>query len=104
MAQNEFDRYAVPARARFKIFQWGLGGMSATASVLLIMLLRCYSTRESAFNDLWKARLDDLKAASKTESVIQVQKVERTIKPKIEKVQTSIDSLSEKIDSVKTKL
>jgi hypothetical protein len=104
MPQNELDRYGVPARARFKIFQWGLGGMSATASVLLVMLLNCYSTREKAFNALWNARLDDLKAASKTESVIQVRQAEKTIRPKIEKVQVSIDSLTNKIDSVKTQL
>lgn len=94
---DEFEQYKVPPKARFKIFQWGLGGMSATASILLVMLLRCYNGRDVAKDELWNARLNDLKQQMEQ----RIQKSDRQIAPQVQEVQTGIDSLTRQLDSLK---
>lgn len=98
---DELDRYRVPLKSRFKIFQWGLGGMSATATVLLIMLLNCVYSGSDKVEELMNARLEDFKEAARKESMKQVQQADRQISPQINEATQGIDSLKKEIQTLK---
>src|SRR6187549_646110 len=99
--KDEFDQYSVPAKSRFQIFKWGLGGMSATASVLLIMLLRCFSNSESKTERLLNAQIEYIKEQAKSESQRQIQKVDNSLSPQIDEAANSLDSIKHEIKALK---
>lgn len=100
-AASEMDVYNVPAKSRYRIFQWGLTGMSLTASVLLIMLLRCATTSKDEVKELLKEQVQDLKEQARTESRAQVRQADASLSPQIDAVARENDSLKTVIKTLK---
>ena len=97
--KSEMDEYNVPKATRPKIFMWGLAGGWATASILLVMLIRCYNQ-----NGVEKdKRLGDWQEIARKAEEAARQQV-RTAVPNVEAqlgaYQHSIDSLNRRIDSL----
>lgn len=99
--KDEFDQYSVPAKSRFQIFKWGLGGMSMTASVLLIMLLRCFSSNSGKVEELMNARINDIKEQAKIESQRQIQRVDNSLSPQLNEAVNSLDSIKTEVRAFK---
>ena len=91
--RDEFDTYSVPKKSRFKIFQFGLAGMSLTASVLLIMLLRCATSSKEEVKEILKEQVKDLKEQAKIESAKQLQQADAKLSPQLDDAAGEIDSL-----------
>lgn len=75
--------------------------MSATASVLLIMLLRCFTNSESKTERLLNNQIEYIKEQAKHESQRQVQRVDNSLSPQINEAQTTIDSLKHEVKELK---
>lgn len=75
--------------------------MSATASILLIMLLRCFSSRETNTERLLNNQIEYIKEQAKAESRSQIQQVNNSLSPQINDAANSLDSLKHEVKALK---
>lgn len=85
--------------------KWGSGAWANgfLASLFLLLFIRCMFSKDQEKDALWNARLDDVKTMSQQTAKEQTKQVRAEIQPKIEEVKVGIDSLTQKLDSVKNK-
>lgn len=86
-----------------KPVKWGSGAWANgfLASLFLGLFLRCMFTSKEESNALWNARLDDVKQMTQQTAKQETRQAKAEIQPKIEEVKVGIDSLTQKLDSVK---
>lgn len=100
--KDELDRYSIPAKLRVKIFQWGLTGMSATASILLWLLLRCAFGFSGKVEQLKNEQIEILvQREAHRETSKQIQQVRDTLAPQLDQVVSSIDTLQHVVSKLK---
>ncbi len=98
---EEFDNIPRMARRRMiTIAAWFNGG---TASVLLVLLLRCQSLWREDSDAKWNDRLNDYKEQMDRAGDRKIQQADMKISPQIDETKRIIDSLSQRVDSLKAK-
>lgn len=99
--KDELDRYAIPNRLRVKIFQWGLSGLGATASILLGMLLNCQNARRNDTEKFLNQQIEIVKQQATKAASESIQQASRQINPQIKSAARGIDSLQTQVDALK---
>jgi hypothetical protein len=86
-----------------KPVKWGSGAWANgfLASLFLILFIRCMFSKDTDKDALWNARLNDVKTMSQQAAREQTKQVGAEIQPQIEEVKVGVDSLTQKLDSVK---
>lgn len=87
-------------RSMFTIAAWFNGGV---ASLLLVLFLRCMNSRLDESNALWNERLNDMKQQMEQTGTKKIQEADRKITPVIDETQRMVDSLTNRLDSLKAK-
>lgn len=77
---------------------WINGG---AASLFLVLYLHCTSSWREESKALWQERLNDVKAQVRQVGEQKIQEASLQIDPKIENTQRKVDSLRNRLDSIK---
>lgn len=99
--KDELDRYAIPNKLRVKIFQWGLSGLGATASILLGMLLNCQNARRTDTERFLNRQIELAQEKADQRADEKIRQASNQISPQINDVAQDIDSLKKQIKALK---
>jgi hypothetical protein len=86
-----------------KPMKWGIGAWANgfLASLFLTLFIRCMITKDQDKDALWNARLNDVKTMTQQTVAEKTSQARAEMQPQIEEMKSGIDTLTQKLDSVK---